>query len=346
MSSLITADIHQTTNPREGYRWGLWSWLAAEARKRRVDQVIVLGDLTDKHDRHPARLVRRMVAGISEVAEVCPLYVLQGNHDVTDVPFFEFVSGFPNVAFFSRNEYINLVIGRDDALCLFLPSSRDPVHDFDGINFEDPDLDYVFMHQTIAGASMDNGTRAEHGLSMAYFGKCQASIYSGDIHVPQNIGRGKPQFEYVGAPYRVDFGDSFTPRVLWIDSDGQQHDLRYLCPSKHVLDVTGDGEIKLREPIEPGDQVSVRVSLERGELTMWPRIRSAVGAWSRDNGVVLYGPTLLLMGDRPCAAPSMPETRTKREPADVVAERSAAQGLDPSLAEIGQALVAHARQGG
>src|SRR6185437_9098321 len=91
---------------------------------------------------------------------------------------------------------------------------------------------------TYRGCVMDNGMRAPGGVPVDVFGNFKGQVLSGDIHVPQRL-REPYGPEYIGAPYHIDFGDKFTPRVLLIDADGMKKDLRYPCPEKIVIDVEG-----------------------------------------------------------------------------------------------------------
>jgi hypothetical protein len=343
MTSIITADIHMTTAVREDYRFGLFSWLAEQARTHEVDQVLILGDLTERHDRHPSQLVNRLVLGVSEIAEVCPVYIIKGNHDCVDAdwPFFGFLSGIPNVTFFSDPERINLRIRGERARCALLPSCDDPVNDWKEQPFGVDD--FIFMHQTVIGAAYESGMPADKGLPLSFFHGTKAEIFSGDVHSPQRIGT-RPAVTYVGAPYRVDFGDRYTPRCLLLAPDGDRN-LRFPCPMKHALDVTGDGEIRLPkgDRIAPGDHVRVRVRLTREQLTVWPRIRATLIAMGKQErwGAVI-GPSLeLLPSDAPNAPQPIP-SHERLNPLDALNRFCAAKKLDDDTAGVGAAIMEEA----
>lgn len=289
MSALVTADIHQTTNPRDQHRWDLWGWLIAEVRLRGVREVLILGDLTDEKDRHSSSLVNRMVEGLSYLSRECKVYILRGNHDAVDesLPFFGFVENLPNVRFMSVPNQIGLSIGE----CLFIPSIKTWDWEFNAPTSRALHLDYIFCHQTFAGAETENGTRLS-GVPTSVFRGFKGRVYSGDIHVPQRLKGG---VEYVGAPYRIDFGDEYDPRVLFIRDNGKTEDCHFPTKSKHLVVVRGPQSISMRTvfdaivPIKKGDQVKFRVQLKRSELLNWREIVRKVQAEAKDNGWELFG---------------------------------------------------------
>lgn len=346
MTTLLTADIHMTTSPRDEYRFGLFSWLAEQANLNSTDQVIILGDITEKSDRHPSQLVNRVVMGISEIAEVCPVYVLRGNHDAvsSEWPFFAFLSGIPNVIFISHRIRMDLKVRDDLVQCCFLPASDDPLDHWKNLAFETDG--FIFLHQTVIGAAYESGMPADKGLPLTFFNGSPAEIFSGDIHSPQRID-GHPGMTYVGAPYRVDFGDRYTPRCLLL-SPGGDRDLRFPCPVKHALDVTGDGEIILPKntKIAPGDHVRVRVRLTREQLPLWPRIRAAlIDMGKQEQWGACVGPSLeLLPSDALIASQPVSAGRAKLQPVDVLKRFSERHQIEPDVADVGAVILREAGQ--
>lgn len=345
MSSLFVADIHQTDNPRDAYRWGLFAWLKEQAIKHRVDQIIFFGDLTEKKDRHRAELVTRLVAGFAELAEVCDIYIICGNHDRVDpnFPFFQFLCGFDRIHFFVEPTYLDLKVTNRTETCLFLPTADDYENEWKEVDWKRPR--FVFMHQTVVGARFENGELSERGIPISLFSKChpECEIWSGDIHTPQTLrcGAHGPYVRYVGAPYRIDFGDTFTPRVV-LRTEGKTLDLHFPCCNKCLIDMTGDGEMIVSDSrIARGDLVKVRITLKRHELTSYSALRDAVLAWAGEWGAVVYGPTLKLVSD---PAPRAPNTNVKvaqttRNPQQALADFARREKISPDVAEIGAVLL-------
>src|SRR5271170_2700183 len=98
MRRLITSDWQLDANPRDRYRLDfVLKTLPELIDKYKVDQLLVLGDLTEAKDCHPASLVNEIVQALMEINKKCQLIILEGNHDYLqkDTPFFEFIKYFP-----------------------------------------------------------------------------------------------------------------------------------------------------------------------------------------------------------------------------------------------------------
>ncbi len=116
-------------------------------------------------------------------------------------------------------------------------------------------------------------------------------MISGDVHVPQTIG----PVTYVGAPYTVDFGDIYEPRVLEIGltpsnklqmqsipCTGMQ---KRLIVGKSMQDVAG---IALKNEYQPGDILKVRIDWTGMDMSDWPAMKKAVQAWAIEKKYVLH----------------------------------------------------------
>lgn len=286
MSAFLVADLHLTSNSRDEYRWGLFKWLRATAVKRKVKRLVILGDITDAKDRHPATLVNRFVDEITATAEVMVVDAIPGNHDAIDerVPFFGFLANLCN----PRLRFYVLPAGElwGNKNCVFLPCTRDYKTAWKDVLFKEEAFDYIFTHQTYNGAKSENGTSLQ-GVPPSVFKGLSAKVWSGDIHVPQKVNK---QIEYVGMPYRKNFGDEFTPRVVLLNDDGTSADLHYPCLSRHLVSVS-----KLKRLGEhfaeanTGDQFKVRFELGRNERAVWPQIKADIKALAAIKGVDLCG---------------------------------------------------------
>ena len=319
MSSLITADIHLTANPRDSYRLGLLPWMLEQVRKNKIDVALILGDLTDSKDRHPSKLVNTLVHQLDALSRICRVIVLKGNHDYIEPehPFFGFVSLLRHVTFLSQPCELALSITGASDNCLFLPSTEDWERDWTPYAKKLKTYDFVFCHQTFKGAARENGTVFDAGIPPTFFKGTKGKVYSGDIHVPQRFANSYGP-EYVGAPYRIDFGDSFTPRVLMLGPKGAK-DLRFPCTNKHLVTLTNCtsadfgalGDVLLTQEIKPGDQVKVRAILKRSDFPLWPKLKKSIVKLAETRQWQLFGPELRANPEekdthqRPIAASSM-----------------------------------------
>src|SRR6266567_2832077 len=93
MTTLVTADLHLSSNPRDAYRHERMWEIRKILKKYEVDRLLILGDLTEQKDHHSAELVNEVVNHMILFSECCPVTILRGNHDYvsSECPFFVFL---------------------------------------------------------------------------------------------------------------------------------------------------------------------------------------------------------------------------------------------------------------
>lgn len=303
MASLITADLHFSANPRDAYRlrWGEKD-LPALLRKERVDRLIILGDLTSEKDHHGAWLTNKVVTIIRAAAQICPVYILQGNHDASRPtnPFFEFLGRYQRVYWIK-----SIIDEKLDGLgyCLFIPHQR-KLEAWQNIKQLKEEWNWVFTHATFDGAKNEQDmplTGAPAGLVLGH------RVVSGDVHVPQKHG----PVTYVGPPFRINFGDTYLPRVLLLT---EHHMNQRNCegPRKVLLEV--DGWEMLEAAADDGlavagDIVKVRYEIAAQDYDKWPAIRCKIESWAAGLGIELDS---ALPVPRPTSGPPRANTGPSR----------------------------------
>jgi DNA repair exonuclease SbcCD nuclease subunit len=343
MTVIVTSDLHLTDNPRDSDRWNIFPWLQKQVKKTGAKTVAILGDLTDAKDRHPSALVNRFVNELDALSTIAGVIVLRGNHDYIDIerPFFGFIDHQPNITFVDGPYEIELddgtaERGRTAKTSLFLPNTKDHENDWKDLSLKG--VDYIFCHQTFDGAKAENGTRLP-GIPPAFFRGFKGKIYSGDIHVPQVVSK-VPWIEYVGAPYRVHFGDSYTPRVLLL-KHGQASDLHYPSVNKHLFTVKKPSTLeRYVSEVNEGDQVKVRVQLKRSEYPTWKTVKEQIVAFATQNGWVLFGPELVpLPADRDAEGQAALDESKGQTPAAVLKAYCQREKVNKELAQVGTELL-------
>jgi len=287
LPALLVSDLHLVDDVSCEYRWGLFPWLYRVCKDLKIRTVLILGDLTDAKDNHSAELTNRVVKAIKGFPDHIQINILVGNHDWLKAghEFFRFLNVIPNVKFITSPQEDQEVGGGPRSVSAFyLPYSKNPIKDWEGLDFSH--YDYLFMHQTISGAISSNGQEME-GEALPPLNA--AKVYSGDIHVPQII----KGVEYVGSPYHVHFGDAFKPRAVLIDADRKAHDLPFETISRITLKVSSLRDLR-RKRFNPGDQVKLRVELSEAEKHDWSRIRREAVAILRESEVVVAGVELIV----------------------------------------------------
>src|SRR3990167_1857696 len=271
-NAIIMSDLHLTSAARDEYRWGLFPWLGEVTDKipAPIHDLFILGDLTDAKDRHDSVLVNRLVGALVNLYRRCKLhqiYILHGNHDGVDpqTPYFKFLSCFPFIKYI--NTPTTMEISNLDVL--FLPHSRNPVEDWKDLDLHAPD--FILMHGTVSGALAENGQPLPSSLPKTLFHGVRGKVISGDVHVPQKIG----PVEYVGSPYPVHFGDTFTPRMIMYLDKKRVGDISMPCLRRHAITVRSLKELEVGK-FSVGDQIKIKLRLARAEYVDWPKRKKEV----------------------------------------------------------------------
>lgn len=269
MPDILTGDLHFSDRRKDEYRFGVFDWLVQQVKKHGVKKVYILGDLTEKKDKHSSRLVNRIVNGLSWLSEYADVIVLMGNHDYVEStdPFFKFVDKIPRIKFITMPTWLDM---EDILLIPHTENESDWKSLAAHYRSAQIKIKYIFLHQMVEGAISESGARL-NGFSTATLVALQPRrLFAGDIHRPQTVGR----LTYVGAPYQVRFGDDYVPRVILLDrKDGKTTDLHFKTVQKHNLTIGGVEELP---DMKKGDQVKIKVLLAREELVEWPNIKNAI----------------------------------------------------------------------
>lgn len=325
MTVLVTGDLHLTTNPHDEYRWKLFDWLCEN--NQGIDEILLLGDYTNPKDAHPGLLVNRFKQAIDQLRSYFSgVFLLYGNHDglTRETAYWRFLNGMrDNVHFITHSAYAELSIGK----CLFLPAGIDwSTITNNGV------IKYIFTHATFEGAISETGFRLS-GVPISESERLGIPIISGDIHKPQRIGK---FVEYVGAPYHIRFGDQYEPRVMRISNDGIRSDLHYPAPLKKVYDISSLEEFEQLPIFEDDQHAKIRVHLDRGELTDWPLIQSAIKGHSETANWSNVRVELVI---KPEVASSGTISRDMKSPEQLVEDYAKRHNTSDQHIEIGKSLL-------
>jgi UDP-2,3-diacylglucosamine pyrophosphatase LpxH len=296
LNALLISDLHLTANPRDEYRWKLFDWLCEVMPKHSVRYLYILGDLTDAKDFHGAKLVNRIVDSLLKVyraTQCLGIYILRGNHDGVDptCAYFRFLGQFPAIKFIDT-PWMETMSGLE---VLLLPHTTDPgrwnIDDIAAANL-------IMMHATVTGSVAENGQQLT-GINPGFLrAGHMAKIYSGDVHIPQMVGR----IEYVGAPYPIKFGDDFTGRAVLLENFRKAFDIYPPTIGRHYMTVTADGVMQFSGDgcgYAKGDQVKARIRLAPHEALEWQGLKDKIIGFCIKENLELCGVEL----DRIAPAP-------------------------------------------
>jgi len=276
---ILTADTHFTSNDADSYRWMLFDELARLLKHDRDKHIYILGDLTDRRDRHPSDLVNQLIDRFRNLtAQGAKVTILMGNHDrplYAEKPYWAFLSDVPNLSFIRTPT----AQGR----LLLLPWCKDPSAEWSDITMEL--YQAAFCHQTFDGAHMGGNRIFDGGLNADRLFPAGCRIFSGDVHVPQKLGR----VTYVGSPHPIKFGDIYRCRVLILDGQFNIHeDITLHPPGKPTITLRSVDELQ-NTVVHRGDSAKVRLILPMERMSEWAQDRAAIEAWGRERGVTIAG---------------------------------------------------------
>ena len=329
LPAIIISDPHFTASPNDEYRWGLWPWLAGEIKEEGARTLLILGDLTDAKDYHPAELVNRLTAAIVSMP-VEDIIILAGNHDWLKQGgvFFEFLQHVKKPAIRVITKPTEDLGPESEPACMFLPYTKHPARDWKGRDFSH--FDFLFMHQTAPGSIASNGQKMD-GEEMPALNA--GKVYSGDIHVPQVIGG----IEYVGSPYHVHFGDNFRARCLVIDKKRKAFDLHFPTIQRHAIKVKTIKSLK-RMDVSPGDQIKLTLELDTTDAHQWNQVRREAVEWVKSKGAHLNGIKLITHRSEERLGSARQKLQAHR-PGDVLYQFVQNQELTGDLLDVGLDII-------
>lgn len=325
MAYLVTSDLHFNDKAMDGYRFGIFKWLANEQRKHKTEAVFILGDLTENKDRHSSALVNRVVEGLQLLKP--PIYILRGNHDGIDPnrPYFKFLNAIEGVRFVISPEVVH------EGIFGMIPHCESQEALVKSCTQIPPGLEAIFVHNTFEGAVAETGARLS-GLSLsAVENRRPEAIWAGDIHRPQRLGR---LLAYVGSPYHVRFGDDFNPRVLFVDG-ARTTNLHFEAPRKWSLVIRGAKDLHGDLGLHPGDQVKIEIQLPAEGAVDAAKIKREVLAECKLAKLEVFGCALKLP---PRKAITRQAVKTSTH-VDVLKEFIRNEGVPANYADVGYALI-------
>lgn len=338
MTSLWASDLHLNELARDQYRWEILPWLERTATELKVDFIGLGGDTADAKDRHPASFVNRLTDFFAD--SKFEWVILSGNHDYVEpnTPFFRYLTHLPNVLWIIEPTSRMLPVDSKKRKTLLLPSTRDWATLWPPL-LDNQEYDYIFMHGTFAGTMSENGFELP-GMPHDLFAKTTFKhLYAGDIHTPGPIAEG---MEYIGAPYRVHFGDTYEPRVVYLGESDNQDSLFPGLKSRHVVVVRGLDDLGRTEEVLSGDQVKIRVRLKRSEFPEWRKIRLEILAEAARLEWEVCGIELLelkVVRHRPGEEPQEGATPVRKTPEEYLQDYAANQRWKKPVVDFGLTLL-------
>lgn len=314
------SDLHLTSNERDEYRWGLFPWV----REQGAARLLILGDLTDAKDYHPAQLVNRLVSELEQTAELMEVHIVRGNHDGIDPewPYFRFLNAIPNIYFYHEPSYLC-----EEPRVLVLPHTRDYEGDWGDL---DLGAEVILLHATVQGAQAEAGGSLS-GIPAGLFHEAEL-VLAGDVHVPQKVGK----VEYVGAPYPIRFGDKFRTRAIYFNKQGKR-EARHFETLQRLSLVLDSPEQLNPKTMREGDQYKIKMLLDKASALDWTKVKQAVRDKCKQAKVDLI--SLDLERKPEGKVVSLKKRAGSSAPSETLDRYCDQKGVTPLLRETGQALL-------
>lgn len=331
---LLTSDWHLDDNPLNEYRWDVFKHVAQWAEESKDNSLIYhLGDLTDRKDRHSAKLVNRLTKEFKRLADVgIVVWILMGNHDkpINGTPFWCFLT--------DMSDFLTFVAeptGLPKARLALLPYADDPAADWAHIDFSK--IDTIFMHQTVTGARGNNGILLENNKMPTF--PFRIKVYSGDIHTTQTIRkRGAASVIYIGSPHPVAFGDDYPCQMMELNDDYSFARIISLQTMQKLMLRIDDLADLDKVVARPGDQARVVCKLAIERLEQWPAIQDAIGDWAGRLDVLLFSIDPEIEGIQ-TASDDVEAPALESDPTYILRLFADAEEIDDRMFEAGIALL-------
>lgn len=178
------------------------------------DIIIHCGDLFDNRSVVPINILNYAQSVLEEIASICPLHILIGNHDLytkatNDVNTVKLYKYIPNVTVYEEPTKIEFM-GKSILMLPWIEKRKDQqktLEEFSGCH-------YLFCHSDLNGAKMHLNSVAHKNhdkIDVESFSGYR-NVYSGHIHIVQR----NRNFTFVGNTFEMDRNDLGNQKGIFI----------------------------------------------------------------------------------------------------------------------------------
>lgn len=328
------SDLHLNESAKDEYMWKIFPWLYEQVEMHDVGQIDILGDVTERKDRHPSSVVNRVTACLDKLVDMrCNVRILKGNHDYVDAdnPFFGFIDKHTGITYIKEpwDDNPTSILSN-----LYLPHSPNPDKDWADVNFKE--CKTIFMHQGVEGCVYANQHESLHGIPKTFFEDrgFKGKVYSGDIHVPQSV---TDRIEYVGAPYSVRFGDHYRGRVL-LDTGKKVTSLYPDFLIKWSLEICDVSDLEEYD-ICIGDRIKVRVMLDRVDVHRYKDMPLQIKEFCEKKEAEFLGVTAKIIGEEQIKKSNKKRKRKDESDIDILHRFGTSEKLTDEQKDMGVEII-------
>ena len=266
-------------------------------REEQPTIVIILGDVLDRHETIHVTPLTLAVNFFKELAEMCPVYVIIGNHDrktnrefLTEEHPFVAMKGYPNIHIVDKTlvSYIHPygMISHDNddgnyVKMTFVPYVS-PGRFMEALNTVDnwQDSTVIFCHQEFKGCDL-GGVVSKDGDEVNIR---DIQLISGHIHTHQILGN----LFYTGTPMQVNFGESEDKAIYMFTFEsnknytghGNETKIKLYVHIKRKIILTPDtlSRFKIEEGVNykiiiTGDALEMKGIQKHPSVLMWKKMK-------------------------------------------------------------------------
>jgi len=189
MSSIIFSDLHNEA-VRVEEKTDVLTQIREQCKKLKVKRVFFLGDMFDTRGRIPTVVQNAMAKEFRKwKKEKIDLYAMPGNHDYADkeglVHSLELFKEFDNIKILDESSLIEI----NGTSYGFIPYQEDLGKELIDSDWYDEDIDYLFIHNGIEGATYNENTLdTESRVKSSIFKFVRKHVFAGHYHHRQTIG--------------------------------------------------------------------------------------------------------------------------------------------------------------
>lgn len=227
-------------------------------------RIIIAGDVTHNKLNISNELIAFVSAWIRQLEQFGKVVIISGNHDlmVGNMSRIDTLTAIFTASQFENSIHLDSYLGYDSGI---IPDDNvtwalySIFADYRRPNIEQAKKDFPnntvigLYHGTIVGATLNNGTVIDSGVSGDTFEGCDF-VAAGDIHKRQEIKRGDVKIVYPGSLIQQTFGETVTQHgfVVW-DLEKKEHKFVDLSNEYALYDF----EIKSIEDIDNNKEILI-----------------------------------------------------------------------------------------
>lgn len=227
-------------------------------------RIIIAGDVTHNKLNISNELIAFVSSWIRQLEQFGKVVIISGNHDlmVGNMSRIDTLTAIFTASQFENSIHLDSYLGYDSGI---IPDDNvtwalySIFADYRRPNIEQAKKDFPnntvigLYHGTIVGATLNNGTVIDSGVSGDIFEGCDF-VAAGDIHKRQEIKRGDVKIVYPGSLIQQTFGETVTQHgfVVW-DLEKKEHKFVDLSNEYALYDF----EIKSIEDIDNNKEILI-----------------------------------------------------------------------------------------